>query len=328
MPKGTNQKLKLLYLQKVLLEETDYEHGLTMEQIIKCLEAYEVTAERKTLYADLKALKEVGMDIVGEKCGKEYRYHVQSRDFELAEVKILADALSASRFISKKKTKELIEKISHLVSKYEAKSLRRQVYLSGRVKATNESVYYTVDAVHRAIAAKRKVRFIYTNWNTKKKLVPRYNGKVYEVSPWGLSFNDDNYYMIGFDSDRQTIRHYRLDKMKDIALTDIPVDGADYMRNIEIGTYVTQNFGMCGGDVRAVRVRLPETFCGVFIDRFGKDIEFHDVGDGMVECTITLAVSWTFFAWIFGLGDVTIVAPQDVVREVKEFIGDIVQKYR
>ena len=318
----------MYFLKKIMLEETDENHSLSMSQILEKLREYEVSAERKTLYKDLKTLKEIGVDVIGEKTADDYRYRVGARKFELAEVKILVDTLSASRFVSERKTKQLIKKVSSLVSKYEAKSLWRQVYLCGRVKSANENVYYNVDAIHRAIRAERKIRFIYCNWNTKKQLVPRYDGKIYESSPWGLSFNDESYYMIGFDSNRGELRHYRVDKMKQIEDTDIPSDGHELMERLEVGTYVTQNFGMTGGDVRSVRIRLPERFCGIFVDRFGEGITFNDVGDGMVETTVTIAVSWGFYGWLFGIDDaITVVGPKSVVDEIREFAEIYYRKY-
>ncbi len=328
MPKGSNQKLKLYYLRKIMLDETDDEHGLTMSEIIDRLREYEVSAERKTLYEDIKALSELGIEVIREQSGREYLYYATGRDFELAEVKLLVDAISASRFISEKKTQNLIKKISSLVSKYEAGSLRRQVYLSGRIKTMNESVYYNVDAVHRAIFEGKRIRFKYCSWSTDKKLVPRYGGKVYEISPWALSYNDECYYMIGYDSDREAVRHYRVDKMLSISVTDKPRDGRDAIEKIEIGTYVTQNFGMCGGEVRRLRIRLPEDKCGIFIDRFGKELNFSHVGEGLVETSVTLAVSTNFYGWLFGLGaDVRVVGPPSVVEDIKAFAETVYKSY-
>lgn len=328
MPKGSNQKLKLFYLRKIMLDETDDEHGLTMPEIIEHLRKYEVSAERKTLYEDIKTLSDLGVEVICEKTGREYRYHVTGRDFELAEVKLLVDAISASRFISGKKTSVLIKKISSLVSKYEAQSLRRQVYLSGRIKTMNESVYYNVDAVHRAIFEGRRIHFKYCAWSTSGKLVPRYGGKIYEISPWALSYNDECYYMIGYDSERKAVRHYRVDKMMGISVTDIPRDGREAIEKIEIGTYVTQNFGMCGGEVRRLRIRMPESKCGIFIDRFGKELNFVKVDEGIVETSVTLAVSRNFYGWLFGLGsDVSVAGPASVVEDIRKFANEISEAY-
>lgn len=329
MPKGSKQKLKMYYLRKIMLQETDEDHSLSMAEIIEKLKKYDVSAERKTLYKDLNDLEDTGVEVFPVKDGRERRYYAVGGEFELAEVKLLVDAICASKFFSTRKSSDLIKKIGHLVSKYEARSLQRQVYLSGRVKTMNESVYYSVDAVHRAILKERKIRFLYCGWSPEKKLVPRYGGKMYEISPWALSFNDECYYMIGYDSVRGEIRHYRVDKMMRIDVTDKPRDGKDVAEQIEIGKYITQNFGMCGGEIESVRIQLPKSCCGVFIDRFGKDIEFREVDEDTLETSVTLALSETFYGWLFGLGpEITVVGSKPVVEDIAEFAGRFAEKYK
>ncbi len=328
MPKGANQKLKTYYLAKILLEETDDEHGLNMQQIIDKLAEHEVGVERKTLYADFKALKEAGLDIIGVKTKDDYTYHIGARDFDLAEIKLMVDAISSTRFISEKKSNELIKKISGLVSKYDAKKLKRQVYLCGRPKADNDGILYNVDAVHEAISKGVKLKFIYNDWNINKEYVPRYDGKIYEISPWGLSYNDDFYYMIGYDEARDMMRHYRVDKMTQIEVTDIPRKGQNLAKDMEIGKYVTENFNMCGGDVLPVRIQMPESKCGIFIDRFGKGLKFRRISDDIVETTVEAAVSYNFYSWVFAIGEeVTIVGPDLVVKDIRGYLEMLTKKY-
>ena len=187
MARESNQKLKLYRLMQILLEDTDEEHSLTMSDILDRLAEQGIKAERKSIYSDMAELEALGVEVMGEKDGKEYRYHVVDRPFELAEVKLLIDSIQASRFITSKKTGELINKLKKQVSRYEASSLQRQVYINDRVKTMNESIYYSVDAIHNAIAANRQIRFLYCSWNTSGELVPRRNGEYYQVSPWAKS---------------------------------------------------------------------------------------------------------------------------------------------
>ncbi|MBP5353994.1 MAG: WYL domain-containing protein [Lachnospiraceae bacterium] len=200
MPKGTNQKMKLYYLTQIMLEKTDDEHMITMPEIKEALEAYGVTADRKSLYDDLETMRTFGIEVIGEKIGRNYYYHVGAKKFEIAELKLLVDAIQSSKFITEKKSNELIRKLTSMASKYEAEQLKRQVFVQGRVKTMNESIYYFVDDVHRAIADNRQIRFEYMQWSTAKRMVP-HREEPYRVSPWALSWDDENYYLIAYDEE-------------------------------------------------------------------------------------------------------------------------------
>ena len=191
MPKGTNQKFKLYYLAKIMTEKTDDEHMITMPEIKAALEAYGCTADRKSLYDDLEALRVLGIDVIGEKVGRNFYYHVGGKQFEIAELKLLVDAIQSSKFITEKKSNELIKKLTSMASNYEATQLKRQVVVQGRVKTMNESIYYFVDDVHRAIAENKQISFEYMKWNEQKKMVRRKDGS-YIVSPWALTWDDEN----------------------------------------------------------------------------------------------------------------------------------------
>lgn len=199
MPKGTNQKFKLYRLAQIMLEYTDEKHYITMQEIMAALKEYEITADRKSIYADLRDLEILGIEVEGEPIGNRYHYHVVKRPFELPELKLLVDAIQSSKFITEKKSNALIKKLEKLVSKYEAPKLQRQVFVSGRIKAINESIYYTVDAIHNFISENKKICFQYYQWNVKKEMELRHNGAWYHISPWGLSWDDENYYLIGYD---------------------------------------------------------------------------------------------------------------------------------
>ena len=210
-----NQKLKIMYLMKILLEETDEDHDLTLNEIVEKLKAYNVTAERKSLYSDIENLRTFGLDIIGMQYGKTYHYKVASRQFQLVELKLLVDAVQSSRFITEKKSDELIAKLESYASKYEAKKLARQVNVNGRVKTMNERIYYSVDKIHEALNEESQIKFQYFTWTADKKMELKHGGAYYSVSPWALCWDDEKYYLVGYDNREYKIKHFRVDKMAD-----------------------------------------------------------------------------------------------------------------
>ena len=319
MSRGTNQKFKFTYLMKIMQEKTDDEHSLTMPQIMEELERYDVTAERKSIYADFQDMTDkFGVEIIKEQIGRETYYHVGAREFELAEVKLLIDAIQSSKFITQTKSRELITKIKSFVSEHQAKQLQRQVYINDRVKTMNESVYYNVDDIHTAINQDKKIRFKYYKWDINKKLVPRHNGDWFVVSPWALTWDDENYYLVAFDDLDHRIKHYRVDKMMRISIEKEKRDGKEAFKNFDMAEYSKATFGMYQGQKTKVKIRLANYMCGVFIDRFGKDITFRPVDNEHRELHVDVNVSPQFFGWIFSLGkDVKVVGPEEVVEELR-----------
>jgi len=330
MPKGNNSKLKLPYLTKIMLEKTDEEHGLTMPQILEELERYGVSAERKSIYTDFDDMRDkLGIDIIQQKIGKETYYYVGSRDFEVAEVKLLIDAIQSSKFITERKSNELIKKVKNLLSHYQAAQLQRQVYVHGRIKTMNESIYYNVDTLHAAIAKNCKIKFQYCNWYTNKKLVPLHNGDFFTVSPWALTWDDENYYLVAFDGLSGSIKHYRVDKMVKISILEERREGKELFEKFDTAAYSTVNFGMFHGEVKKVHISFPNYMVGVFIDRFGKDIAIHPAeGENRSRIAVDIAVSKQFFGWIASLGRwVKIEGPEDVVKEMREFANKLAAVY-
>ncbi len=329
MPKGTNQKLKLIYLIKIMLEKTDDSHGITMPEILKALEAYDVTAERKSIYNDFETIRELGIDIVGEPCGKSHLYRVVSRQFEIAELKLLVDAIQSSKFITEKKSHELIKKLESFASNYEAKQLQRQVYVSGRIKTMNESIYYNVDEIHAAIASNKKLKFQYCQWNMHKEMEPKKNGEFYVVSPWALCWDDENYYMIGHDEKEDKIKHYRVDKMLKSACVDEPREGKEKFDEADMVGYTQRRFGMFDGEEETVKLLFENRLIGVVLDRFGKDIIIAPADDEHFTIRVKVAVSNQFFGWIFGLGDgVKILESENVVNKMQEQVRKVYDKYQ
>ena len=329
MAKGANQKFKLYCLAQIMLENTDDEHYLTMPEILSALERQGISAARKSVYEDLRDLEHLGIEVEGETVGKGYHYHVVNRPFELPELKLLVDAIQSSRFITERKTNALIRKLEKLVSRYEATKLQRQVYVSGRIKTMNESIYYTIDAIHNAIAENRKIEFQYFQWNVKKEMELRHNGAYYHISPWGLSWDNENYYLVGYDSDAGMIKHYRVDKMLHIRMSDAPREGKEHFQKPDMADYTKKSFGMFGGRERQVKLSVENRLAGVIIDRFGKDVLLIPTDEEHFTVNVNVRVSSQFLGWIFSLGEgVKITGPEDVVEQMLEETERLIRQYK
>lgn len=328
MPIGNTQKLRILYLMKIFMKKTDEDHGMTMQEIREALEMYGIMADRKTIYADIEALRHFGLDIIGVKEGSTYCYHVGGRDFELAELKLLVDSVQSAKFITEKKSQQLIKKIENLASEYEGQQLQRQVYVAGRIKASNESIYYNVDKIHTAISRNSKIKFQYFQWNVKKEQELRHEGRQYVISPWALSWDDENYYLVGYDDEVREIRHYRVDKMLALEITRERREGGECFRQFDIAAYTKKLFGMFDGEEQLVKLCCENDLAGVVIDRFGKDLSFFEIDEEHFEVKVKVAVSRQFLSWLIALGDgVEVVGPDSVVERMRKMGEEIVRKY-
>ncbi|MBQ1317919.1 MAG: WYL domain-containing protein [Lachnospiraceae bacterium] len=326
--KGDNQKLKMLYLVKLFSEETDDSHFLTMPEIIEKLAACGVNADRKTLYQDFEELRHFGLDIIAEKEGRNCYYYLGGRDFELPELKLLVDSVQSAKFITDKKSKELIKKLEGLASRYEGRQLNREVVISGRVKTMNESIYYNVDKLHTAIAKDCRIRFQYFQWNLNKEMQLRRDGAFYVVSPWGLLWDDENYYLVGYDASDGLIKHYRVDKMLRITVLNERREGREQFRAFDLPRYSASLFGMYAGEETRVTIEAKNDKAGILIDRFGKDIFIMPVDDTHFRTVVNVAVSRQFLGWIMALGDgIRIVAPDTVVEKMREEIQRLSEQY-
>lgn len=252
-----------------------------------------------------------------------------SRDFELPELKLLVDAVQSSKFITHKKSNELIKKIEGFASKYDSQQLQRQVFVANRIKAMNESIYYTVDYIHEAINKDVKVSFKYFNWNEKKEKVLRHDGNSFVISPWALTWDDENYYLIGFDSFDGIIKHYRVDKMLGISLTDEKRDGAQLFKNFDMALYSKKTFGMYGGKDETVTLRCKNSLAGVVIDRFGSDVPIIIDGDGYFKVNVKVQISPLFISWVMNFGeDITVLSPDYVKHELVNTANKILSMYK
>lgn len=320
MPKSPNQKLKLLYLMKILMEETDENNVLSLNEIIARLGSLDISCERKSLYDDMECLRRFGVDVMYRHEAKA-GYYVASRDFELAELKLLVDAVQSSKFITQKKSNDLIKKIESLASHQEAYQLQRQVYVQDRNKAVNENIFYNVDKIHCALAANVKIQFNYFEWTLEKKMKLRRDGTKYNVSPWALLWDNENYYLVGVDEDVNQIRHYRVDKMVSIEITKDKRTGENLYRDFDIAKFGKKTFGMFGGEERDVVLLCDNKMIGVIIDRFGQDVRVLKKDDCHFTAHVKVSISPQFFGWIAGLeGLVRIQGPDDVVREWKGYL--------
>ena len=328
MAKTSNQKLKLLYLMQIFSRETDEEHMLTMQEIISLLSNAGIKADRKTLYLDFEELRHFGLDIIGQADGRNYYYYLGEREFELPELKLLVDSVQSAKFITDRKSKALIKKLESLVSKYQATKLQRQVSITGRIKTMNESIYYNVDKLHDAISRDRRIRFQYYRWNVKKEMELRKNGGWYEVSPWGLMWDDENYYLIGFDAEESKIKHYRVDKMLKISLTRDRRLGRAEFQAFDLPRYTRSLFGMYGGEESVVSIRGRNDIAAPLIDRFGRDLILIPDGPDHFIAHVRVFVSRQFLAWVLALGDgVRITGPEKVVQQVQDEIRRLNEQY-
>ena len=325
MPRSDKQKLKLMYLIKLFEERTDVSHGLSMTDIIEALSEEGITAERKSIYADISALNEFGFDIVKDNEGQACVYKLVERDFEIAELKLLVDAVQSSKFITESKSNKLIKKIEGLASNNEAKSLHRQVYVANRIKTTNESVYYNVDDIQKAISENHKVSFQYFQWNPNKEKELRHNGMRYEISPWALTWDDENYYMVGYDSKERKIKHYRVDKMLKIEImADSKREGKALFKDMDMAVYSKKIFGMFGGVEETVVLECKNGISGVIIDRFGTEVDIIKRAADSFTVRVNVQISPQFLGWVFSLGEnIKIISPDSVIKRMRDEIARI-----
>ena len=327
MPKSFQQKLKILYLMRVFSEKTDEAHPMSVKDLISYLESLGIHAERKTIYDDIETLRVFGMDIMNRR-ERPSGFYLASREFETAELKLLVDAVQFSRFLTVGKSRQLIQKLEHLTSIYQAKDLQRQAIVLDQVKNTNESIYYNVDEIHRAISQNRQISFQYTEWTVSKEKHLKKGGARYQISPWQMIWQDGNYYLIGVDEKSGIVKHYRVDKMLNITITAEKRDGGDQFSKFDIGNYSKRTFGMFAGDENTLEIEFDNNLIGVVMDRFGKDIILNSNTENTFVAKLNVNISSQFYGWLAGLGTgVKILSPQSEVEKYLTYIKDISSKY-
>lgn len=327
MPKSPKQKQKLLYVAKFFHDKTDELHPAQAPQILEYLEKNDIKAERKSIYDDIATLNDFGYDIVRNP-GPRGGYFLASRDFELAEVKLLVDLVQSSKFITTKKSRELIGKLEGQVSGNDAKSLQRQVIVSDRNKAANENIYYSVDVIYEAIAKNKKVRYHYFEWNVNKEISLRKGGEFYEVSPWLLTWDDENYYLVAYDEEAGIIKHYRVDKMLNIEILEADRTGKEVFEKIDVASMSKKTFSMFSGEEKTVQLLCDKALTGVIIDRFGKEVALRKFDEDRVLARSNIEVSQQFFGWVSGFGNkMTIHGPAGVREAYVKYLKQILDEY-
>ena len=327
MPRSENQKYKLYHIIEYFKKYTDEEHTVSVSELIDYLSGLGITAERKSIYRDIQAMEELGYEII-QVHDKRFTYYLAEREFETAELRMLVDAVAASRFITKKKSSELIKKLETLTNVHNAKRLNAQVFVANRIKASNESIYYNVDAIHNAIADNSRITFLYFDWDKSKHRVYRHDGKVYDVSPWALVWNNENYYLVAYDASAGELRHYRVDRMMSIAETNKPRQGREAYRDADTAQYTRKFFGMYDGDITEITLNCSESITNAVVDMFGTDVKFEPQPDGKTfNVTVEVAVSPVFLSWVFMLGDkIKIVSPNSVRTQLVSMAESVVDK--
>ena len=326
MPRSSNQKGKLLALLDILRRETDEEHPLTLEEIRRFLEAEGVNAERKSLYDDIALLRQRGEDIVCVR-DKSVRYYLGQRTFDMPELRLLVDAVQSSRFITARKSTALVNKLETFTSRHLAQQLRRQVVVAGQVKSMNESIFYAVDTLQSAIAGDRQVRFQYFHRNRAKEKVFDRDGAFFEVSPWSMVWDDENYYLVGYSAEDKRIRHYRVDRM--FRVEELPARrlGGETFARLDMEAYHRRTFGMFGGEEKTVTLLCADWMAEVIMDRFGRDVMLTPCEEGFT-CDVSVAVSEPFFGWLAGFGTaVRITAPAAVAQAYAAHLRQIAETY-
>lgn len=317
------QRLKILYLYKILTEHTDEDHPMSILDIIAELEQYGISAGRKALYEDIEALKLYGVDIVDTR-GRHADYRVVSREFELPELKLLADAVSSSKFLSESKSVELVDKISQLCSAYQARQLRRQVYVSGRAKGLNEQIYLNIDAIHRAISENRQISFRYFSYDINMRKVYRDDRRI--CTPYTLVMDDEKYYLVGYYEKRQAVTNFRVDRMENVTVEK--TRAVPHEDDFDLADYVSSSFSMFAGKTTTVKLRMDNDLVNVVLDRFGKDTRLIPDGDRHFTLRVKVKPEAPFFGWLFQFGGrITILSPDSVIEKYRSMIDKAVRAH-
>ena len=328
MPRVFNQKIKILYLMRIFLEQTDEEHPMSVKELIAYLNSLGISAERKTVYDDIETLRNFGMDILNRR-EHPAGFYLASREFELPELRLLVDAVQSSRCITNGKSRQLIRKLESLASVYESRQLRRQGFAENRIRTINENVYYSIDMIQRALTEDRQISFQYCEWTVEKKLRPENEGERYSVSPWGLVWQNEEYYLITYDEKCGRVKQYQVDKLQQIRIEKEVRRGREFFENYDIGELTSRTFGMFGGREVTICLEAHNRLVGVVLDRFGRDIMIHRKDPEHFKTLVRVNISDQFFGWIASLApDAVIASPDEVRDKYREFLEKSLSNYK
>lgn len=330
MPKSSFQKKRILFLRDMFLERTDENHPISIDEIIHLLSANGMAAEQRTISDDIVLLQDMGLDIITKRT-RPIKYYLVSRDFETHELKLLMDCVQASKFLSEKKTNELIEKLGGLCSKNEAAQLKRLI-TPNSAKSANERNQLAISTINDAILEDRQITFKYYNYSVTKEKQYQQGGELYHVSPCMVIYANGNYYMLAHNVIREyhvgDFTSYRVDRMEEVTFS---TQKRSFMitafEKLKIGDYLN-NFSAYGGAIQRVTLQCPNHLSDKIIDRFGININIRKIDEDHFQITEVMAINPHFFGWIFSLGpEVKIVSPQSVGQEMKDILKDAYKVY-
>lgn len=320
-----NVRLRILYVMELFFEKTDAEHGISMSEIIHYLEEQGISGNRKSLYEDIYALQEYGLSI--EYFQEEKTYHLMERAMELPELKLLVDAIQASKFITSNRTREMTNHVMDMASSYGRGELKREIYAE-KPKSPNATGFYSLDVLHKAMGENRQVTFRYGVWNLKKELEYKHEGALYQVSPWLLVWAEENYYLVAYDEEQRKFKHFRVDKISRAEIVPQMRQGEEEFRKLDASRYSTSHFGMYGGEEKRVTVQFENGLIGVVLDRFGTELQIMKGEEGHFKASLPVVVSNQFFGWIFALGNQVKILSEDVAEQYRAYIEEVKSMYQ
>lgn len=329
MAKGKNHRLRLLYLNRIMLQ-TNENNKISMQEIIDKLKEYNIDSDRKGLYNDFEELRIFGTNVLKGGSARNTRYYVADEQLESSDLKLLIGAVQTSQFLTVQKTNSLTKKLIKLYNNEDSSLYDRKVYIEERTRNMDKSVFKTLDVIYQAITNNKMVLFYYYSWNLYKEKEFHNNGQYIEVSPWAIVWNRDRYYLVAYLFKGETkdytkeIRHYRLDKIYNPSISDSKRKGGRIFNDINMDDYIKQSFGMFAGKVETVTLECANNKANVIIDRFGMDVPIEKVDEEKFRVDIKVAISPKFYSWIMAYGkDVKIVGPESVVKEMKERVNEL-----
>ena len=326
MPQLNRQKLKLLYLLRMLEQETDCEKGLTMAQILSRLEDEGISAERKSVYRDIAVLREFGYDVkMYQRAPVEYA--LDNNDLSLSEVTLLIDSVQSCKFLTERTSGQLVKSLRTLVSEREREQLEKRVHVQGRIKSQNDSVFSNVDTLHLAIYNKKKIHFLYYKYDTNMKRALQHDGKPYELTPVKIVFADGFYYLVAWNDNHSSFSRYRIDRMRALSITDKPATHNELIANYDFEDFEGQSFGMFDGELVTATLKVKPEAMDVIADRFGVDVPIVKSSERQAEVRVNVRVISQFFGWVAGLnGSVKIASPKKLVGEYNDWLRSLIEE--